>query len=368
MNALAKYEAVCRAVAAALTVDAAKAMRDDAEAMRVYARQANNRELEIDCAEIRVRAERRLGELLIAAKAAGQVHRGKAAGAADAGSEKLPRVTLEQAGVDRKLSMQAQKLAAIELGLFEAQLAAMRDELAERGRRVSLDIAGKLAKAARDAERKRDYHSRVVNGCTVADLKRLADEGARFGTIYADPNWEYRTWSDKGSGRSASQHYETAADDDILAFGPIIAGLALADAALLCWATGPQLPLALELIGGAGFAYKTIGFSWTKLNKGCAPDAAFTVDDLFMGNGHWTRANVELCLLATRGAPARLNADVRQAVLTPLGDHSTKPKIHDRIMRLVAGPYLEMFARAAVPGWTVWGNEIPRGDFLEAAA
>ena len=44
-----------------------------------YGAASENRALEIDCAEIRIRAERRLGELLIVAKAAGQLKRGKAA-------------------------------------------------------------------------------------------------------------------------------------------------------------------------------------------------------------------------------------------------------------------------------------------------
>jgi N6-adenosine-specific RNA methylase IME4 len=361
-KSLAKYEAACRAVAEARTVDAAKGLRDEAEAMRVLARQANNRELEIDCAEIRVRAERRLGELLIAAKAAGQVKRGRSAKDAPA------PVKLEDVGIGRKLSMRSQKLAAIKAPLFEARLAALREELCCRDGRVSLDIVGGLAKEDREAARKADYQSRIVKGCTVADLEKLAADGARYGLVYADPNWEFRAWSSKGSGRSASQHYETAPDDDILAFGPIIGALALPDAMFLCWATGPQFPLALELIGAAGFKYQTFGFSWSKLNKSVDAAEPFAVDDFFMGQGHWTRANEEICILATRGAPERLNADVRQKVIAPLGRHSEKPKIHDRIERLVAGPYLELFARAPVKNWTVWGNEILRTDFLEAAA
>ena len=74
--------------------------------------------------------------------------------------------------------------------------------------------------------------------------------------------------------------------------------------------------------------------------------------------GYWTRANSEVCLLATRGKPKRVNADVRQAIIAPSREHSRKPDgIHERIERLVAGPYLELFARQQRPGWTAWGNE-----------
>ena len=48
----------------------------------------------------------------------------------------------------------------------------------------------------------------------------------------------------------------------------------------------------------------------------------------------------------------------RAVVIAPSREHSRKPDgIHGRIERLVAGPYLELFARQQRPGWTVWGNE-----------
>jgi N6-adenosine-specific RNA methylase IME4 len=362
---LAAYDEACRAVAAAKTVDAVKGLRDKNEAMRIWARQAGNRELEVDCAEIRVRAERKLGELLIEAKKAGQVYRGKDRKVTDTAAP--ARVELQAVGIDKKLSMQAQRLAAVPPRIFESLVGQMRDELAERGRRVTLDLAGKLRKEERDQARRADYKSRKLLGCTRADLEKLAADGARFGVIYADPNWEYRTWSNKGSGRSASQHYDTAPDDDILSWGPLIKSLAADDCALLPWVTGPQLPLALELIKAADFEYVTFGFDWMKLNRGVDPAGPFTLADVFMGGGHYTRANGELCFLAKRGNPQRLNADVRSAILAPLGPHSEKPKIHDRIERLFAGPYLEMFARAPVKGWTVWGDEISREGFYAAA-
>lgn len=41
------------------------------------------------------------------------------------------------------------------------------------------------------------------------------------------------------------------------------------------------------------------------------------------------------------------------------GAHSEKPaEAHARIERLVAGPYLELFARRPVRGWDAWGNQV----------
>ena len=77
-----------------------------------------------------------------------------------------------------------------------------------------------------------------------------------------------------------------------------------------------------------------------------------------MGLGYWTRSNTEVCLLATRGKPKRVAPDVRQGIIAKAREHSRKPDgIHERIERLVSGPYLELFARQRRPNWDCWGNE-----------
>lgn len=68
-------------------------------------------------------------------------------------------------------------------------------------------------------------------------------------------------------------------------------------------------------------------------------------------------------MLATKGSPLRLATDVHQCVLAPVGEHSAKPEeVRRRIERLLGGPFLELYARAPVPGWTTWGNEIKRPE------
>jgi hypothetical protein len=65
-------------------------------------------------------------------------------------------------------------------------------------------------------------------------------------------------------------------------------------------------------------------------------------EDVRMGLGYWTRANSEVCLLATRGKPKRQSASVRQGIIEPLREHSRKPDCtHDRIQILSARIALE---------------------------
>lgn len=174
-----------------------------------------------------------------------------------------------------------------------------------------------------------------------------------FGAILADPPWRFEAWSKNGLDRSADQHYPTADAKQMVEFP--IHEIAAPSCVLFMWATWPMMKTALWLISAWGFTYKTCAFSWMKAD----PYRLFADDKTpFAGMGYWTRANTEPCLLATRGKPKRLNADVRQGIIAPRREHSRKPdEIHGRIERLVAGPYLELFARQQRPGWTSWGNE-----------
>ena len=79
----------------------------------------------------------------------------------------------------------------------------------------------------------------------------------------------------------------------------------------------------------------------------------------FTGLGYWTRANPEQCLLATRGKPARRAKDVRRLVVDKRREHSRKADcVREQIERLLAGQYLELFARETKPGWDFWGDQV----------
>ncbi len=176
--------------------------------------------------------------------------------------------------------------------------------------------------------------------------------------IYADPPWPFRTWSKKGKGRSPEAWYDCMSIEAIAALP--VRDWSARDAVLLLWATDPLLPRAFEVIAAWGFTYRTVGFCWVKLRPGATP-MLLSERDFFTGLGFWTRANPELCLLATRGSPKRRAADVRRLIVSPRREHSRKPdEAYERIERLVDGPYLELFARQRRPGWDAWGLEADR--------
>lgn len=114
----------------------------------------------------------------------------------------------------------------------------------------------------------------------------------------------------------------------------------------------PKLDECWELIKNWGFEYKTVAFVWVKRNK--------KAPTFFWGMGRWTRSNAELCLLATKGKPKRINASIHSIIDTPIEAHSKKPQeVRDRIVKLVGNlPRIELFAREKSDGWDVWGNEV----------
>jgi len=171
----------------------------------------------------------------------------------------------------------------------------------------------------------------------------------KYSIIYADPPWEYRAWTAKDGHKSASAHYETMKIKDICALP--VADLAAKECTLFMWATLPNLPNVFKVMAAWEFKYKTTAFTWVKVYKSGKPR---------IGQGYWTRANAEICLLATRGHPRRINDKVSQVIIEPIREHSRKPDTaRDRIVELMGNlPRIELFARDIFPGWEAWGNEV----------
>lgn len=218
----------------------------------------------------------------------------------------------------------------------------------------------------------------IYRGTPLSDLPQN-----HYQAVLADPPWKFVTRSAKGLGKSPDKHYKTMTLDEIKALP--VRDVCARNAALFMWVIDTHAEMAFDVIKAWGFKYKTVGLYWAKTTK---DGTGFP-----MGTGFWTRANPEhayeavtecdYCggtgffygdpdlgpcgcdeqeaernLLATRGSPKRQDAGVPRLMVSPRREHSRKPdETHDRIERLVPGPYLEMFSRTDRPGWDVWGDE-----------
>lgn len=186
-------------------------------------------------------------------------------------------------------------------------------------------------------------------------------EGRKFGTIMADPPWQFQN----KTGKVAPEHrrlnrYPTM---DLAAICSMPVGELAADPAhLYLWVPNALLPEGLKVMNAWGFQYKS-NIVWEKIRKDGGPDGR--------GVGFYFRNVTEILLFGVRGKQARTLAPGRSQVNfieapEPNGDlvktrkreHSRKPdEQYDIIESCSRGPYLELFARGERPRWTVWGNQ-----------
>lgn len=166
-----------------------------------------------------------------------------------------------------------------------------------------------------------------------------------FRVIYADPPWLYGDRPPSGSG--AQQHYPGMTIEQLCKL-PVEAHT-YPNAVLFMWATAPLLlanPGPREVLEAWGFTYKT-NQVW---------------DKVLSAGGNYVAAKHEHLLIATRGSctPDR-PTPMFDSVLTERREslvHSQKPaSFRKQIERMYDGPYLELFGREAVEGWTVFGND-----------
>jgi N6-adenosine-specific RNA methylase IME4 len=173
----------------------------------------------------------------------------------------------------------------------------------------------------------------------------------KYKIIYVDPPWEYRDKRDVHPRLSggATVHYETMATEEIKKMPVNL--IADNDCIIFLWVTFPNLKDGLEVMESWGFKYKTLGFSWIKLNEDGTP---------FFGIGYYTKSNCEVCLIGTKGKPQIINNFVSSVILSKRKEHSRKPdEIRRKIVQLCGElPRIELFARQRYEGWDSWGKQL----------
>lgn len=175
--------------------------------------------------------------------------------------------------------------------------------------------------------------------------------GRRFGTILADPPWQFQN----RTGKVAPEHrrlrrYETMTLAEIISLPVSEAAEEMSH--LYLWVPNALLPEGLTVMKAWGFHYKS-NLVWHKVRKDGGPDGR--------GVGFYFRNVTELILFGVRGKNARTLAPARSQVnffATRKREHSRKPDEQYLLIEMCSpGPYLELFARGERKNWSLWGNQ-----------
>ena len=322
---LVLYEAACRALAQARTVDEVKDVRNQAMAMRLYARQAKNKALEADAFELRLRAERRLAELYTLQRATfGLAPPGRPSKIWFSENPISQPPTLAEAGIDKNLAHRIRALAEVPEAEFQKIIAEGRARIADEADRV----------------KRRAINAINLTATKAADI--TAPASGKFGCIVIDPPWPMKKIERDVRPNQVGFEYPTMSEDELADFD--MPGMATDDCHLFCWAPQHFLPAALRLIDYWGFRY-VLGFVWHK-------PGGFQPVGL-------PQLNCEFALYARLGAPCFVDT---KAFFTCFNaarrEHSRKPdQFYDMVRRATAGPRLDIFSREPRDGFAQYGNE-----------
>ena len=171
----------------------------------------------------------------------------------------------------------------------------------------------------------------------------------------SDPPWYFKNFSAKGEEKNPVAHYDCMDMEAIKALP--VSHLMRPDSVCVMWAAAPLLPQAIETMAAWGFTFKSAG-AWAKQSS--------TGEKWAFGTGYCYRSAAEFWLLGTLGKPRQKVRNIRNLIVAPIREHSRKPdEMRTNLEALWDGPYLELFGRETVPGWSVWGNQTDK--FTEVA-
>ncbi|MFT4158217.1 MAG: MT-A70 family methyltransferase [Microbacterium sp.] len=185
---------------------------------------------------------------------------------------------------------------------------------------------------------------------SLAEVPPLPSVDGGFKTVLADPPWRFAN----RTGKVAPEHrrldrYGTMDLEEIKALP--VGEVTAKDAHLYLWVPNALLLEGIDVLQAWGFRYVS-NVIWAKRRKDGGPDGR--------GVGFYFRNVTEPILFGVKGslrtlAPARSTVNM---IETRKREHSRKPdEQYDLIESCSPGPYLEMFAQYARPGWSAWGNE-----------
>lgn len=309
---LVKWDKAKSAIAMATSVDEVKDIRDKAEAMRMYAKQAGETlEVQNQIAEIKIRAERKAGELIK------EMPKAK--------NQNSATNTLLEAGISHIQSSRWQTVAEIPEVEFEEHIKSVNEKKEELTTSGTIRVAQKLRR----------------NNIQINETDELT---GKYRIIYADPPWQYRNKGLDNYGH-AERHYPTMSTDDICEME--VNNITETDSVLFLWVTSPMLEDGIRVLNAWGFQYKT-SMVWDKQR---------------MNYGYYVGVQHEFILISTKGKCTPDNKDKLEPSVVSLkrsNVHSEKPEyFRELIDRLYPnGNRIELFARKKTKGWEVYGNQL----------
>jgi len=210
------------------------------------------------------------------------------------------------------------------------------DEIKSGGKTVT---QAKREIKERKREAKREQNREIIGAAPTIEA---AIVDAKFSTIVVDPPWDWGDEKDADQLGRSRPTYSTMTIDELLAFP--LGSKAADDCHLYLWITNRSLPKGFALLEAWGFRYITC-LTW------CKPS---------IGMGNYYRGSTEQVLFGVKGSQGLKRKDVGTWFAAPRGgQHSAKPNEFYQLLETCSpGPYLDVFARQELEGWTTWGGEL----------
>lgn len=319
---LVQFDKARAALAAAHSIDEVKQIRDQAEAMRQYIRQQKGSLImQNQAAEIKIRAERRAGEML---KEIERIEPQKAVSHSMMEHDILTYTeVLKQNEIASVTAHRWQLEAEVPEEKLERFIAESIEKAEELTSRAILSMA---MKARNEAKKEPTSEEEIPSGL--------------FDVIVVDPPWPYGTKYDSrgGFGRVACPYSEMSIEDIMIFDIP-----AANNCILWLWTTNRFMHDAYHILEAWAFEPKTI-LTWFKQRTGV---------------GYWLRGDTEHCLLAVKGKPNITHVAQSSGLITKATKHSVKPDDFFLLVEsLCPGTKLEMFSRGITrKGWEAHGNQ-----------